>query len=224
MSIFAVVLAAATLTSAPVPGSGVLVTTVKANNWVGVHVSVVGWAKNEVDVEAQTPNPNVRARIDRTGNVTRVTAVYTGPHNTAFFGLFHWGDHKGVKWIVHVPATKTVTVRSVNAGVSVDGVRGAVDVGTDNGGVSVDHAGPDVRVRTDNGGVSVNVASLEGKPVAIDVHTDNGGVNVRVPKGTRARVETATSNGAVSNALGNGSGPGTITVKTSNGGIGISAG
>ena len=212
------------MTSAPVTGSAISISTVAANAWIGVRVDVEGWSKEEISVVDDTGNPNVHPAIDRVDGVTRVTAVYTGKRNTAFFGLVNWGDQRTVHWTIHVPARDALSVESRNGSIAVRHVRGPIVAKTSNGRVSIDDAGPSVKVTTSNGSVSVAVGSLQGSPVRLEVATGNGGVDVTVPPGTSARVDTSTSNGRVSNRLQHTNGPGSISIHTSNGGISIGEG
>jgi hypothetical protein len=117
---------------------------------------------------------------------------------------------------VRLTAVGEVQVRTDNGAVTLDGVRGPVDVQTSNGHVTGRHLdGGPVRARTDNGAVelttttpqdvtvgtgngAVTVAVAAGRYV-VDTRTDNGAEDVRVqndPAGQH-RVELTTDNGAI---------------------------
>ncbi len=111
-------------------------------------------------------------------------------------------DNCGGMPLVHVPAGVTLTVRARNAGIEVDGVRGALTLNTVNGDVTVHDAGTkDARQHlvTRNGSVradglaarDVSVETVNGdvdllcttSPGTLDGVTRNGSVRVTLPAG-----------------------------------------
>ena len=140
-----------------------------------------------------------------------------------------------VSYELSVPSQMSLTLRSVNGGVSVRGVEGRLDLSTTNGGVKLANVGGEVRGRTTNGGIDVELDGATWHGEGLDVETSNGGVRLTIPDGYSARLEAGTVNGGfnsdipltvrgrwprdVEATLGGG-GP-TLRVRTSNGGVRI---
>ena len=78
------------------------------------------------------------------------------------------------------------------------------------------HVPSSVAVTSYSGNSGVKVASVRGP---LTVRTSNGGVLLHVPAGFHMRVTTQTWNGAVQNPFAGASGPGNVSIATSNGGI-----
>lgn len=223
MSVLALLLAL-TLGSAPVPGNAVVISTAGATDWTELSLSVKAWPKNEVRVVQTESSSNVRAKIERDGGTTRITADYVGPRTTKFFGLFKSGDNRHVHWTIYVPERTALTVQSTNGAIAISGVRAAIDAETTNGAISIAQAGPAVNAHTSNGRIDIGVASFDGAPPKIDAVSTNGPIDLRLPAGTTTRVEANTTNGTIANPLQSGRGPGSITIETTNGGIRVRVG
>lgn len=218
MSIFAVILAA-NLAAPSTAVRNVDISTVRANRWIGISITVEAWSKQDVSVDATGNAKDVTPKIERTGPTTRVVAVYTGPRHSSFLRWFGMGPPPA-HWIVHVPATSAVRVRTVNGGIAVRGVRTPLDLTTTNGGISVHGSGPNVVAHTTNGGIDVAMARSSGTP-ELDLDTTNGNIDLRVSPDFHTRVEARTSNGSIANPFARAPGPGRAILHTSNGGIDV---
>jgi hypothetical protein len=140
-----------------------------------------------------------------------------------------------VSYELSVPSQMSLTLRSVNGGVSVRAVEGRLDLSTTNGGVRLSRVGGDVRGRTTNGGIDVDLDGHTWRGEGLDLQTSNGGVRLAIPEDYSARLEAGTVNGGLNSefpltvrgrlnrdidaTLGAGGAP--IRVRTSNGGVRI---
>ena len=154
-----------------------------------------------------------------------------GPHSHLF-------DREGysVDYHLHVPRHVAAEVRTMNGGIDLTRLDGAIRFETTNGGVSLDQLAGDVRGETVNGGLNVSLAGDRWQGTGLHAETTNGGVDLRIPDHYSAHLETGTVNGGISvgfpvtvqgeirNHLNTdlGSGGPTVHVQTVNGGVSIS--
>ena len=140
-----------------------------------------------------------------------------------------------VSYDLLVPSQMSLSLSTVNGGLTVRDVEGRLELSTTNGGVKLASVGGDVRGRTTNGGIDVELDGATWRGEGLDLETTNGGVRLTIPEGYSAKLEAGTVNGGfnsdiplrmrgrwpreVEATLGAG-GP-TIRVKTSNGGVRI---
>lgn len=121
-------------------------------------------------------------------NVTSTQVGSDGPDQT---------NHRSwyVSFDVLVPRAASVSARTQNGGVFLEGLTGRSEAHAVNGPVSVREMSGHVIGRTQNGPV---IAVLEGKKwqgAGLDLQTQNGPVNLSIPDGYNAHVETGTVNG-----------------------------
>jgi len=197
----------------------------------GVHVT--SWDGEEVQVLAKvvTRARDLARAHEIADDVTisrRGTIEATGPNSR---NRESWS----VSYRIRVPESYDLNLRSVNGGVSVDGVEGDLDLRTTNGGIRLEAVGGDVRARTTNGGVSVRLSGSRWNGAGLDAQTTNGGVTLAIPEGYSAELEAGTRNGGVdidfpitvqgrirkhiTTSLGSGGAP--VRVTTTNGGVRI---
>ena len=100
-----------------------------------------------------------------------------------------------VRYAVKVPASANVRFTTVNGGVRVSGVDGAVVASATNGGVEGADLGGAVDASTTNGGVTVGVTRLaEG---GVKLECTNGGLTLRLPSDARATISARITNGGI---------------------------
>jgi hypothetical protein len=99
---------------------------------------------------------------------------------------------------VYVPRGASVSARTMNGGISLDGLNGQVRFAAENGGVSLTDMSGDVRGHTTNGGLAVRLDGAQWTGETLDVSTVNGGVNLELPENYSAQLETGTVHGGVS--------------------------
>lgn len=110
-------------------------------------ISVTAWDRNEIEVTGTLGRGTDRLAIDRDRRNTRIRVVI--PRNSR--------NVQGTDLRIRVPAGKTVSIRGVSAGVTVEGIRGDVDARSTSGDVTVTGAPANVRGGSTSGDVSVSV-------------------------------------------------------------------
>jgi hypothetical protein len=158
-------------------------------------IEVRGWDRPSVKLEAKVVAmaetvAEARGLVDQVQVETGPTVRATGPTATRHR---HWS----VTYRLSVPRRASLGLRSVNGGISLTDVTGAVRLETTNGGIRLDDVGGRVEGRTTNGGLDIRLAGSGWTGEGLDVLTTNGGVTLAVPADYNARVETGTTNGGL---------------------------
>lgn len=230
----AVCLLAASLSAVPasaLPVREVQVLVTQGAGHADVHVVAHLSPDGDVHVNVTAQHGDVKdlpVRITK-GATTVVSAEYAVDR-----GIFWFFNIDKYTLDVAIPSGQRVVIRDDIGGVDADGHWASLTVNTGNGGVHVTGT-PVADIRTGNGGVTVQDATqlsvhtgnggvnatIGGGIPSVDIHTGNGGVKLHLPAGTTTRVDAKTGNGGIDNPLDNGKGPGSIVVRTGNGGIGV---
>jgi hypothetical protein len=217
---FAVPAAGATLNVNAAPNGGIRVEgQARADIQVLACVSATSATVEQARALAQ--------RVEVVATVDRVSA--TGPQN------LDRRESWSVSYRLSVPNRTSLSLETVNGGISLTDVDGQIDFRTVNGGVSLTRVAGNVKGRTSNGGVDVDLDGPTWNGDGLDVETQNGGVRMSIPADYSARLETGTVNGRmniefpvtvqgrftrnIEAQLGSG-GP-LIKVRTNNGGVHI---
>lgn len=179
----------------------VLVTTLASTGLLDVDgganggVSVLAWDRDEVRVEARVwADARSPERAEELARAVELLAARgrvdsEGPRTGR-------RESWGVSWEIRVPRDSDIEVRTVNGGIRVEDVAGAIEFRATNGGVRVTGAGGDVRGHTTNGGLHVALSG-DRAPAGVDVSTTNGGVTVVIPEGYSAELVAGTRNGGI---------------------------
>ena len=153
-----------------------------------------------------------------------------------------WGGNKSgasVSYEVSVPSNIDLdAISSVNGGIDISGVFGAVKAETVNGSIDVEDASGDAKLETVNGSIDARFSSVTGDQ-RINCDTVNGKINLTLPANGDASVSVETVNGSIDGSefglkvdkgfvgrsldgdIGNGSAR--ITANTVNGGVKLRA-
>ena len=197
-------------------------------------VSVKGWDRNEIlvraQVTAQAPTENeARALVNEVRVITGGANIYADGPETR--------DRRwwAVSFEVFVPRQSDLALKAHNGGISIEGVRGAMEFDTMNGGISLRDVNGKIKGHTTNGGLSVRLSGARWEGEGLDVETRNGGINLSLPENYSAHLETGTVNGGInlgfpvtvqgkievqkSVSTDIGSGGATIRLMTTNGGV-----
>ena len=103
-----------------------------------------------------------------------------------------------VEWIIKVPKGLTVDLRTVNGGVRVNNLNGAVYAKTTNGGVKGVGIVPTTFEATSvNGGVELELAAPLDSTDVVELETVNGGVELAMPSESKATIAARCVNGGV---------------------------
>ena len=158
-------------------------------------IEVRGWDRPEVRLRAKvvaTAPTEAEAR-DLAGQVQIVTTGKihaTGPRSTRGHGWW-------VSYRLSVPRKASLTLLSVNGGLSAYDLSGSLNFETTNGGISLDAVSGNVHGRTTNGGLEIRLAGAGWAGAGLDLETTNGGVTLALPADYAAHVETGTTNGSM---------------------------
>ncbi len=184
----------------------------------------------EVRISAQgSSHEDAIARLHQIRIVTGADIHAEGPSES--------GSHHGweVNFKLHVPRHLAANLHTMNGGIAVAGIDGAVTADTMNGALALHGLAGDVHAQTVNGGIDVTLAGDRWQGHGLYAKTTNGGVSVRVPDHFAAHLIASTVNGGIEvgfpitvqgrirNAIDteiNGGGS-TVQLETTNGGISI---
>lgn len=163
-------------------------------------ISVKGWDRADVLVRAQ-----VRTSADSDGearDLARQLNVQTAGAQIKADGPANEHNRSwSVSYEVFVPARSSAKLQSVNGGISISDVVGALEFQVVNGGVTLKRVGGNVHGQTTNGGVHIELAGDRFEGQGLDVKTTNGGVTLSVPQHFSAQLEVETRNGGIHSAI-----------------------
>ncbi len=100
-----------------------------------------------------------------------------------------------VRFVVKVPAGVRFVGRTVNGGISAQGIEAEAEAYTVNGGIDIE-AGGLARAETVNGGITARVGRADWKEM-LALKTVNGGIVVSLPGDAAANIKAATVNGDI---------------------------
>jgi len=160
-------------------------------------IVIKAWDRNEVRLEAEKRAPDAKglARIHIIVDATPDSLVVKTEHQrTARSGGEAWGL---VSYRLKVPSgARLRKIDAVNAGITVKGVHGPVRLQTVNGEIDATGLGADAKLDTVNGAIraAFDLVAPHGE---ISAGSVNGSCEVRLPEGTRARVDLASVTGGM---------------------------
>ena len=202
-------------------------------------ISVVGGSGDQVEIRAfkkannQEALDEIEILID--ASPTRISVDTKLPESRGWWGGSNHGA--SVSYELSVPSNIELDgISSVNGGIDIAGVFGAIKAETVNGGIDVEDASSDLRAETVNGGIDARFSSVTGDQ-RIDCDTVNGKISLTLPENADARVSVDTVNGGINGSDFNlvvekgfvgkslegdiGDGNARITANTVNGGVKI---
>jgi Putative adhesin len=106
------------------------------------------------------------------------------------------GGLRGGSIDLQVPAGSSLSLKTVNGSVQVQGVSGELEIESTNGGVTLDQAGGSIVAHTLNGQITANVARLDtGKPSSFS--TMNGRIDLTLPAALHANLTMRSDRGDI---------------------------
>jgi DUF4097 and DUF4098 domain-containing protein YvlB len=151
--------------------------------------TVKGWSRNEVlvrsrvegwaDSDANARTTAAQVYVDTSGGHVQAQ----GPQSSNNAG---WS----VSFEIFVPQATSLTVKTVNGGITVSDVRGSLRFEATNGGVNLRRLAGDIAGSTVNGGINLELTGATWDGSQVQVTTRNGGVNVSVPENYSAHFQT----------------------------------
>jgi hypothetical protein len=162
---------------------------VKGTTGAEVKVTAHRQVNASSDAQAQDRLKNIKMREEVTADRVFIEAQ---SGNEEGFGGFQRG--LGIRWEVEVPAGLTLSVKTTNGTVRLDGVDGRITAATTNGNVSGSASGS-VQGSAVNGSVALSLASVTGD---VQLRTVNGAIRLTLPPTADADLDATTVNGGVS--------------------------
>jgi len=109
-----------------------------------------------------------------------------------------WNDRNDVSvhFTVRVPDGVHVTLKTVNGGVTAEGLTGTVTANTVNGSITARSTGGPVHAKTVNGSIRATMGALGRDDLRYE--TVNGGITLELPADANAELDLSTVNGGVS--------------------------
>ena len=167
---------------------------------VNGNVDIVAWDKNEILIEGEKSAKTdeelklIDLKIDLSDS--RASIVMKLPKRPG--GFFNGGNIRAaVRFKLTVPVTAVLEkINTVNSGIAIDGVRGAVNAETVNGGIHAKNLGSAAKLETVNGSIKADFATLAAGQ-KISAETVNGRIVIRVPKDAGLEFHAETVNGGI---------------------------
>ncbi|MBI2515294.1 MAG: DUF4097 family beta strand repeat protein [Opitutae bacterium] len=163
-------------------------------------VEITAWDRNEVSLEAEKRAPDednlrrIRIEVDATSGRLAIKTRYEKKHGFLWFA----GNTRGeVRYKLMVPAgARLDKIDVVNADITVQGVKGYVNLDTVNGAIEARGLGNAGRFDTVNGSIKVDYDSFKfaGKVV---LDTVNGSCRITVPKDAGFELNADSVNGRI---------------------------
>ncbi|HTA41825.1 MAG TPA: DUF4097 family beta strand repeat-containing protein [Bryobacteraceae bacterium] len=158
--------------------------------------TVKGWSRNEVLVRSRVEgwaDNDANARVVASQvyvNTSGGNVQAQGPQSSSNAG---WS----VSFEIFVPQATSLTVKTVNGGITLSDVRGSLRFEAANGGVNLRRLAGDVTGSTVNGGVNIELVGTTWDGNQVQVTTRNGGVSISVPENYSAHFQAETVNGSL---------------------------
>lgn len=161
--------------------------TVTGADVEAVKVEVVKIAYDSTQARADEEVKTIKYTVEQNGN--SITLKYELPKSMNFSSNINTVD-----FIVTVPTETTVTVDAGFGEVSISGVKGNADVGTDFGDITIDNLEGALSVQTNNGAVEATSIKASGKDISLN--TDFG--NITLQKANATEITLGTNSGEMS--------------------------
>lgn len=126
------------------------------------------------------------------GEEVTATSVSLSTRRPSNFGM---GQQAEVRYDVRVPRGTSLSLRTTNGALSIDGVQGVIELETVNGRVRGTGLGQVQRAETVNGSVELALDRVPQRGATFE--TVNGSVDITMPSSSPARVSVRTVNGSI---------------------------
>jgi hypothetical protein len=197
-------------------------------------IEVIGEDRQNIALEARV-SAHAGSQSDAASILHEITIETGGTveaHGPHTMGNRNWS----VSYKLLVPHHLAANFHTMNGGLTLTAINGAIDGETTNGGLHLENLGGDVHVSTTNGGIHANLDGNTWQGTGLFAKAVNGGVSVSVSHTYSAHLVASTVNGGISlNVPGAsqsgvnrhsidtnlGSGGPTISFETVNGGVSV---
>lgn len=161
-------------------------------------IEVIGEDRQDIALEARvtgeaSSNDEARALIRQVKINTNGVIHADGPQSSGW-------PHRSwsVNYRVHVPRRLSANLRTVNGGIALAHLDGALRAETMNGGLSLSDLAGDVHATTVNGGVNVKLSGDRWRGTGLFTQSTNGGISATAPDHYSAHLVAETQNGGIS--------------------------
>src|SRR5262249_34972137 len=168
-------------------------------------VSITGWDRNEVQVDA-VKRARTKEALDEasividsaSGSISIRTRYPEAEQRRSWKGR----ESASVEYTLKVPrGARLSAIGTVNGAVTVKDVAGSVKASTVNGAVTAQNLANEAQLSTVNGPVEATFHKLEGTP-SISLHTVNGNISLTIPDKANADLNASTVHGGIAGDLG----------------------
>jgi len=105
-------------------------------------------------------------------------------------------DAQHAELVISVPPDTSLTLRNINGGIAVEGVKGELDVNSTNGRITLTNVSGSVLANAMNGAMKVTMDSVDpNKPLSFS--SMNGTIDVTLPADFKANVKLRTDHGEI---------------------------
>jgi hypothetical protein len=173
-------------------------------------VDILTWDRPEVRIEAEkrvegrsregVESAMARLQIEVTPSRggLRVRTRYPSSGENVIGWLSGSKTSASVRYRITVPKQAKVSIDTVNASITTEGVEGGYELKTVNGRIEVSRGAGSLEASTVNGGIRVELLNTRGQ---LKLETVNGSVHLAVPSETKADVHVSTVNGRIQSDL-----------------------
>jgi hypothetical protein len=159
-------------------------------------IRVRGWDRSDVLVRAHIVG--YADEYDQARQIASQVQIETGGGRVRARGPQRLDDaYWTVSFELNVPQRSALTLHTLNGGISVRDLNGAVTFKATNGGVRLENVAGEIRGDTSNGGLTIELTGDRWDGSGLDVATHNGGINLTLPSQYSAELETGTTNGGL---------------------------
>lgn len=159
-------------------------------------VTVTGWDRDSMAIRTRI---RVTARSESEArSIAREVRTYVRGGDVIVEGPRQDDD---VQWSASlyamVPRRSNLRVGTRNGPITIEQVKGDMDLQTSNGPLTLRELAGSVRARTTNGPLTISLTGSRWDGSGLEARTTNGPLTISVPDGYNARLETGTTNGPV---------------------------
>ena len=159
-------------------------------------VTVTGWDRDSMAIRTRI---RVHARSESEArSIASQIRTYVRSGDVIVEGPRQDDD---VQWsaslYAQVPRRSNLRVGTRNGPITVEHVKGDMDLQTSNGPLTLRELAGSVRARTTNGPLTISLGGSRWDGSGLEARTTNGPLTISVPDGYNARLETGTTNGPV---------------------------
>jgi hypothetical protein len=151
------------------------------------------------DVIVESTSPASRRRDEKNAEGLRRIDLPFGGFNVEEEDnviTIHSGPNMGGSVVVTVPADTSLQLRSTQGPVSVEGVRGEIEVNSTNGKIDLVNVAGTVVASTTNGTIRASMDRVEAaKPISFS--STNGSIEVTLPADLKANLKMRSYNGSI---------------------------